>query len=178
MSTSASFHNRPVTPQIATPVSWRPPGGAGSGGGGSIPASSPAGSYAGSAKYPLSSLSSSGVFSMSQNFLTLESVSAPEDAGLSSGHESGGSRSRDSNLYPRVLVSDGEARDLCPPLVNPPSAPPSVHGGSLEGKLQLLDPRSAVRRSSAGSVGANPIAPAPGNGGRRRMDSTFRNVRN
>jgi len=115
LSTSASFHNRPVTPQVATPVSWRYPGG------GSIPASSPAGSYAGSAKYPLSSLSSSGVFSMSQNFPTLESVSAPEDAGQSSGHESGGSRPRDSSLYPRVLVSDGESRDQCPPLENPPS---------------------------------------------------------
>ena len=136
LSTSASFHNRPVTPQIATPVSWRYPGG------GSIPASSPAGSYAGSTKYPLSSLSSSGVFSMSQNFPTLESVSAPEDAGLSSGQESGGSRPRNSTLYPRVLVSDGEARDQCPPLSDATTAPP---GGSFESKIHLLDPRSAAR---------------------------------
>ena len=172
LTTSASFHNRPVTPQIATPVSWRHPG---SGGGGSIPASSPAGSYAGSAKYPLSSLSSSGVFSMSQNFPTLESASAPEDAGLSSGHESGGSRTRDSCLYPRVLVSDGESRDQCPPLANPPSAPPSIHSGSFESKLHLLDPRSAARRSSSGSVGAGPVSSGPVSG-RKRMDSTFRNV--
>ena len=176
LSTSASFHNRPVTPQIATPVSWRHPGSnSGGGGGGSIPASSPAGSYAGSTKFPLSSLSSSGVFSMSQNFPTLESVSAPEDAGLSSGHESGGSRTRDSNLYPRVLVSDGESRDQCPPLANPPSAPPSIHGGSFESKLHLLDPRSAARRSSAGSVGTGPALTGPTTA-RRRMDSTFRNV--
>jgi len=165
LSTSASFHNRPVTPQVATPVSWRYPGG------GSIPASSPAGSYAGSAKYHLSSLSSSGVFSMSQNFPTLESVSAPEDAGLSSGHESGGSRPRDSSLYPRVLVSDGESRDQCPPLADSaPSGPPSVHGGSFENKVHLLDPRSAARRSSAGSVsGGGPNASVAGSG-RRRMD--------
>ena len=105
---------------------------------------------------------------MSQNFPTLESVSAPEDAGLSSGHESGGSRTRDSCLYPRVLVSDGESRDQCPPLANPPSAPPSIHSGSFESKLHLLDPRS-------GSVGAGPVSSGPVSG-RKRMDSTFRNV--
>ena len=115
---------------------------------------------------------------MSQNFPTLESVSAPEDAGLSSGHESGGSRPRDSSLYPRVLVSDGESRDHCPPLADSaPSGPPSVHGGSFENKVHLLDPRSAARRSSAGSVsGGGPNASVAGSG-RRRMDSTFRNVR-
>jgi hypothetical protein len=69
----------------------------------------------------------------------MESMSAPEDVYTPT-----------TNLYPRVLVSDSEARDVCPPL----SA-----GMGVADKSRLMDPRAMTTSGS----------------GRRKLDSTFRN---
>ena len=110
-----------------------------------------------------------------------ESMSAPEDAG-DGGHDSavessasfgGGTTTgvgrKSHNLYPRVLVSDGEARDLCPPLHE------SVGGESAGGnnnnnasslrRQSLLDPRTAAAAGPGGRKTVN----------RRKLDATFRN---
>ena len=79
--------------------------------------------------------------SASSSRLHLESMSAPEDAY----HEA----PPFSSLYPRVLVSDSEARDICPPL--------SDNLGGVADKSRLMDPR-AMRTTA-----------------RRKLDSTFRN---
>lgn len=75
----------------------------------------------------------------------IESMSAPEDCG-------------DPNypLYPRVLVSDSEARDTCPPLEG--HMPPVISSGMIDNSRSLLAPRT-IRSSSSG---------------RRKLDNTFR----
>lgn len=120
VSSSISFHNRPVTSSVAaTPirstfiegVSFTPP------------------------------------YSSSRDRLHIESMSAPEDAY----HEP----PPPSSLYPRVLVSDSEARDICPPLSD------NLMGSGLgvaADKNRLMDPRS-IRPTTT----------------RRKLDSTFRN---
>lgn len=117
VSSSISFHNRPVTSSVAaTPirstfiegVSFTPPN------------------------------------STSRDRLHIESMSAPEDAY----HEP----LPPSSLYPRVLVSDSEARDICPPLSD------NLGLGVAADKSRLMDPRS-IRTTTT----------------RRKLDSTFRN---
>ena len=84
-------------------------------------------------------------------------MSAPEDCG--------GPNYGHTPLYPRVLVSDSEARDTCPPLEGHLSG---VSAGALSGMVssndnsRLLAPstRSATIRSSSS--------------GRRKLDNTFR----
>ena len=75
--------------------------------------------------------------------LNMEVMSAPEDTY----HDA-----TPSTLYPRVLVSDSEARDLCPPLSD------SMVMGVTPDQTRLMDPRT-LRSSSS----------------RRKLDSTFRN---
>ena len=72
-------------------------------------------------------------------------MSAPEDCG-------------DPNypLYPRVLVSDSEARDTCPPLEG--HMPQVISSGMIDNSRSLLAPRT-IRSSSSG---------------RRKLDNTFR----
>ena len=100
------------------------------------------------------------------NLFVHESMSAPEDAG---GRESAseGHPEPSGGHYPRVLVSDSEARDLCPPLSASESQAFSSAGGAgysqayLPQRRQsagLLDPRTARRTVN-----------------RRKLDSTFRN---
>ncbi len=143
---SASFHNRPVTSQISTPISLRSS---------AIPTGVDP-TYSQHHVPTTTALSSSiggrghlTADSSGEMLLPMESVSAPEDAfGSDSGRD----------LYPRVLVSDSEARDVCPPLHLP-----STMGGSLGADKRLLDPRSVPHSSSASG------------GSRRKLDSTFRN---
>ena len=73
-------------------------------------------------------------------------MSAPEDCG-----------SLNTPLYPRVLVSDSEARDTCPPLEGMPTMTPS--GLLINDKSRLMAPRTIQRSSSSG---------------RRKLDNTFR----
>ena len=78
----------------------------------------------------------------------VESVSAPEDQEED--------HCRASNLYPRVLVSDGEARDLCPPL-HSRSSRQQQHQHQ-----QLLDPNVTSKTRKTLTT-------------RRKLDSAFRN---
>jgi hypothetical protein len=118
VSSSISFHNRPVTSSVAaTPIR-----------------STFIEGVPGLAATPPSSCSR-----MMRHPGAIESMSAPEDAY----HES------PSSLYPRVLVSDSEARDVCLPLSDGPMG--------LHDKSRLMDPRSMAGRT------------------RRKLDSTFRN---
>lgn len=116
VSSSISFHNRPVTSSVATPIRSTFIEGA------NVPMTTP-------------------TFS-SNNRMPIESMSAPEDAY----HEN-----TTYTLYPRVLVSDSEARDICLPLSD-------GMGGVITDQSRLMDPRTAMRTTS-----------------RRKLDSTFRN---
>ncbi|XP_040583869.2 LOW QUALITY PROTEIN: regulating synaptic membrane exocytosis protein 2-like [Lepeophtheirus salmonis] len=58
-----------------------------------------------------------------------ESLSAPED-NIPRHH------SRD--LYPRVLVSEGESRDQCTPLFDPETGQPSLNGGGNQNRRRMM----------------------------------------
>ena len=101
---------------------------------------------------------------LQQQSCAFESMSAPEDF-LDTESLTGQIRglraaSPASDLYPRVLVSDGEARDLCPPLFDLGSTASSTGGAAAAydtpGGLTALSGRTKT-------------------GHRRKLDSTFRN---
>ena len=121
---SASFHAGPVSAQLSTSVGRN--------------------------------MGSSGHFGGTRDRVHLETASAPEDvAELPYGREFGrdgafGGRREVGNLYPRVLVSDSEARDLCPPMLETKAH--SDHG------------------MSTGVIGGTRTRTA-----RRKLDATFRN---
>ena len=158
MPTSASFHNRPVTSQLSTPVSLRS--------GGIHQPTTAQSTYAQASDVSISTSGGRGLRQLSHDsggeqlliagMPMMESVSAPEDAafGSDSGLAGGGVR----DLYPRVLVSDSEARDVCPPL--------KQQTGDRTSIGRLLDPRTAGGHASSSS-GAS--------GSRRKLDATFRN---
>lgn len=88
-----------------------------------------------------------------------ESVSAPEDMG---GKESYARAQRGSSgdriFAPRVMVSDGEARDMCPPLFEE-GRTSVVSDGQYHQGHSLMDPQPVPRANTQ----------------RRKMDHTFRN---
>lgn len=108
LTSSISFHSRPVTSSVATPM-----------------------------HYNANIMTTPTYYDY---HAPLESMSAPEDAYTHSDH---------APIYPRVLVSDSEARDVCPPL--------SEALGGVADKSRLM---ATPMRSSSG---------------RRKLDSTFRN---
>ena len=106
-------------------------------------------------------------FLPNSSFVVSESMSAPEDAGGIMGRNrlrsvspaGSGPTPGTYNLYPRVLVSDGEARDLCPPLQDTPPTSGNISGGDPSRRGSFLDPKTAARRTFQ----------------RRKLDSAFRN---
>ena len=132
---SFSFHNRPITSNVATPMSVRSMTNSITASIGSITGSLSMGSH----NPPPPPAPTKGSVSR----LNMEVMSAPEDTY----HDA-----TPSSLYPRVLVSDSEARDICPPLSD--RGPPGLHPDTS----RLMDPR--VMRTSTS---------------RRKLDSTFRN---
>lgn len=118
VSSSISFHNPPVTSNVATPIRS---------------------TFIEGVAAMENSSSSNKPYS---HRIPIESMSAPEDA-------------YHSPLYPRVLVSDSEARDICLPLALSDSA----HMGGVADKNRLMDPRNMRTNLT----------------NRRKLDSTFRN---
>ena len=135
----------------------------------------------------LRSLEGRNAYLRKQSSLIIESMSASEDAfdlgsligagaagGTGSGYSSGADVSFSS--YPKVLVSDSEARDLCPPLGgggqrSSSSAirrqaylEPRLGGGSLTSSFDTSE-QSAV----------NPIVGSRRTFTRRKLDAAFRN---
>ena len=102
VSSSISFHNPPVTSNVATPIR----------------------------STFIEGMARSSAETSNPIRIPIESMSAPEDAY----HEV-----TPSTLYPRVLVSDSEARDICLPLSD------SAHIGGMAASAadmnRLMDPR-------------------------------------
>ena len=146
----------------------------------------------------LRSIEGRNAYLRKQSSLILESMSAPEDALdlgslVGSGYNSGAELGADlasASMYPRVLVSDSEARDLCTPLtstqkdrrrrslleprnLNQGGTGTGPGGGSLTSSFDTSE--LSPSQGGSGIVGGVGVNPARRTFTRRKLDAAFRN---